>query len=184
MLIPPREQDDFSLTSRLDELLHQAEHSAAETIVLVGHSHFFREVFRRFLHPTFHLTDPHLARTLQSKSIPNCTVLACEFDFAMRPYVIRHVNEIRFAPPPATRSNSDAAERGKTPKSGGASRPAGAVGAAGASSGTPTTIGGVNKPSSGGGFLNFLKAAASTKGSSRLSATKQEADKKLQSSSL
>jgi len=96
-------EDDFSLTSRLDELLHQAEHSAAETIVLVGHSHFFREVFRRFLHPTFHLTDPHLARTLQSKSIPNCTVLACEFDFAMRPYVIRHVNEIRFAPPPATR---------------------------------------------------------------------------------
>ena len=49
-----------------------------------SHSHFFREIFRRFLHPSFYMTDSHLARTLQTKSIPNCTVLACDFDFSLK----------------------------------------------------------------------------------------------------
>ena len=71
-----------------------AEHCAADKIVCVGHSHFFREIFRRFLHPAFAHRDPHLSRTLQSKSVPNCSVLCCEVDFSLKPYMIRNVNQV------------------------------------------------------------------------------------------
>ena len=78
-------EDKESVTERLNEFLHQVEHSPAKTMVVVGHSHFFREVFRRFLHPAFFQHDPQLARTLQTKSVPNCSVLCCDLDFTMRP---------------------------------------------------------------------------------------------------
>ena len=89
-------ESDSSAEMRLDELLHQAEHCAADKIVMVGHSHFYREFFRRYLHPTYWHTDPLYSKLLQTKSIPNCSVVCCDVDFSFRPYVIQHVTEVTF----------------------------------------------------------------------------------------
>ena len=38
------------VAKRMEELVHQIHYSPHERIVLVGHSHFFRALFQRFLH--------------------------------------------------------------------------------------------------------------------------------------
>ena len=95
-------EDSESVTQRLNEFLHQVEHSPAKTIVVVGHSHFYRELFRRFLHPAFFQHDPQLARTLQTKSVPNCSVLCCDLDFTMRPCKCCRAMPCPATPRPAT----------------------------------------------------------------------------------
>lgn len=70
----PSGEDATSLQQRLDELLHQIEHADADKIVIVSHSHYFRAFLRRFLHPSFIHRNAQLARTLQTKSVPNCSV--------------------------------------------------------------------------------------------------------------
>jgi len=103
-------EDSKSLGERMHELIYQLEHASADVIIVVGHSHYFRALFSRFLHPAFFARDPGLAKTLQTKSVPNCTVLDCDIDFSLRPYPIRHVNMITVA--------EDSAKPSKTGTSG------------------------------------------------------------------
>lgn len=108
-------EDSKSLGERMHELIYQLEHASADVIIVVGHSHYFRALFSRFLHPAFFARDPGLAKTLQTKSVPNCTVLDCDIDFSLRPYPIRHVNMITVA--------EDSAKPSKTGNSGPAKAP-------------------------------------------------------------
>mmetsp|Transcript_41004 Transcript_41004/g.108374 ORF Transcript_41004/g.108374 Transcript_41004/m.108374 type:complete len:281 (+) Transcript_41004:2-844(+) len=103
-------EDSKSLDERLNELLHQIEHAPAERIVIVGHSHYYRAFFKRFLHPAFFHRDAGLARTLQTKSVPNCCVLSCSLDFSFRPYPVMNVSEINFNPPTGAPGTKHAAK--------------------------------------------------------------------------
>eukprot|EP00966_Prymnesium_polylepis_P130718 3023612-Prymnesium_polylepis.1 len=57
-------------------------------IVVVGHSNFFRRMFRACLHPSFKKRCPSLANTLCDSKIANCGVVCCELDFAQEQHVI------------------------------------------------------------------------------------------------
>ena len=151
----------------------QLEHSDVERLILVSHSHYYRAFFRRFLHPTFFQRDPVYARTLQTKSVPNCSVLACELDFSLRPYVVRNVNVITF--PPAPSATASSAKAGSEGAAGQARRPASAYagsGAASARSRADETSGRSSGGSSsarerlgggGGGVMGFLHRFQSNK---------------------
>lgn len=90
-------ESDESLGERMQELLLQMQYSTAESIVLVGHSHFFRGFFQRYLHPSVHHRSPEMATELQSSSVPNCAVLHCQLDFGCSPFVVTSVTQIHLA---------------------------------------------------------------------------------------
>ena len=71
--------------ARVDEVLNQLRHSEHERAILVGHSHFLRELFRRHLRPDFAAARPSLAAALQSHKLSNCGVAALEIDFSAAP---------------------------------------------------------------------------------------------------
>ena len=54
-----------SMEERMDELLYQTEHCPSDKIVIVGHSHFYRELFRRHIHPAYYQRDAEFCRFLQ-----------------------------------------------------------------------------------------------------------------------
>jgi len=91
-------ESDKNLGDRLDEFLDQIQHAPQNKIVVVAHSHLFRNLFKRYLHPCFCMRAPDVALRLQSTSIPNGTVLNCTMDFSLReggaPYVIKDVQEL------------------------------------------------------------------------------------------
>jgi len=73
---------------RMDELINQIHYCPHERIVLVGHSHFFRALFQRFLHSEVQRREPELARKLCEDVMPNCAVVSCQFDFSRGPRMI------------------------------------------------------------------------------------------------
>ena len=79
---------------RMEELLHQIQYSPYEKIVLVGHSHFFRALFQRFLHSDVQRREPELARKLCEDVMPNCGVACCQFDFDRGPRMITAVTPL------------------------------------------------------------------------------------------
>jgi len=74
---------------RVEELLHQVRFDPAPSQVLVGHSHYFREMFRHFAAPDCTLTDgaghPLPADQMGSKKLSNAGVARCELDFGSHP---------------------------------------------------------------------------------------------------
>jgi broad specificity phosphatase PhoE len=70
--------------SRTNELLWQLQFAPEERIALVGHSHFFREVFRHHLSPKFAAANRLLALRLANQKLSNCGVVAVTFDFGAR----------------------------------------------------------------------------------------------------
>ena len=70
---------------RLGDLLDQIKYSPAETVVLVGHSHFFRELLRAQLDPSFAEREPTLTAQLKSRKLSNCGVARLELDFEAAP---------------------------------------------------------------------------------------------------
>ena len=52
------------LRLRMEELVQQIRYAPHETIVLVGHSHFFRALFQRYLHADVARKEPELAKQL------------------------------------------------------------------------------------------------------------------------
>lgn len=66
-------ESDKNLEARLHEFLDQIQHAPQSRIVVVAHSHLFRNIFKRFLHPCFCLRAPDVALRLQTTSIPNGT---------------------------------------------------------------------------------------------------------------
>jgi len=70
---------------RLSDLMAQIRYSPAETVVLVGHSHLFRELLRSRIDASFSGRDPSLAASLKSKKLSNCGVARLELDFDAAP---------------------------------------------------------------------------------------------------
>ncbi|CAK0846034.1 unnamed protein product [Prorocentrum cordatum] len=54
--------------------------SPHRTIIVVGHSMFFREVLRRFLSDDFRRTDPEFCRRAGSRKMTNCGVVMLDLD--------------------------------------------------------------------------------------------------------
>lgn len=65
---------------RLQEFMSQLVYSPHRTIVVVGHSHFFRAIFKRFASPAFKAKEPALARRLGEEKLSNCGVARLELD--------------------------------------------------------------------------------------------------------
>lgn len=66
----------FELDERLDEFMHQLFYSPHRTIVVIGHSLFFRKVFGKFLSSDF----PKKKLGLASKKLNNCGVIQITLD--------------------------------------------------------------------------------------------------------
>ena len=71
-----------NVNARVEQLLLQLRHAADEAVVLVGHSHFFRELLDARLHPCAGVADPALAAGLGSCKLRHCNIACCELDFA------------------------------------------------------------------------------------------------------
>ena len=76
---------------RISELLTQIQYSPHDVIIVVGHSHFFRAMFQRFLHSDVARRSPELATKLTEDVLPNCGVACCQFDFTRGPRPITEV---------------------------------------------------------------------------------------------
>lgn len=68
------------LDERLHEFMSQLLFSPHRTIIVVGHSMFFREVLRRFLCDDFRQRDPEFCRGASSRKITNCGVVMLNLD--------------------------------------------------------------------------------------------------------
>eukprot|EP00811_Abedinium_folium_P003292 NODE_13026_length_1189_cov_15.820151.p1 GENE.NODE_13026_length_1189_cov_15.820151~~NODE_13026_length_1189_cov_15.820151.p1 ORF type:complete len:312 (-),score=57.08 NODE_13026_length_1189_cov_15.820151:12-947(-) len=66
------------LQARAEKFLSQLLYSPHQNIVVVGHSLFFRTVFRRYLSDEFKAREPALAHAICSRRLSNCGVLRLE----------------------------------------------------------------------------------------------------------
>eukprot|EP00967_Tisochrysis_lutea_P146926 scaffold278232_cov31-Tisochrysis_lutea.AAC.1 len=66
---------------RIRRLLSEIAESSHGSIVLVGHSHYFRELFRMCLNTE--CVDQETINLLNQKKIGNCDVARCELDFSL-----------------------------------------------------------------------------------------------------
>lgn len=79
--------------TRIDELLCQLQFASEERIALVGHSHFFREVFRHHLHPRYRARNRIMSMRLSGQKLENCGIVAVTFDFAERDRLYAELGE-------------------------------------------------------------------------------------------
>ena len=63
------------------ELFRQIRYCDEERIVLVGHSHLFREFFRQLLHDDFVAREPELSAQLRSRKLENCGAACLDLCF-------------------------------------------------------------------------------------------------------
>lgn len=68
------------LLERLQEFMLQLLYSPHSSIIVVGHSHFFRAIFNRFLANEFKAQEPDLAQKITAMKLKNCGVLRLELD--------------------------------------------------------------------------------------------------------
>jgi len=115
-------ESDKDMEKRLLEFLDQVQYSPHTRIVVVAHSHLFRTIFKKFLHPCYCMRAPETALRLQSTSIPNGTVLHCTMDFTLRaggsPYVIKDVKELMMGSPKLSKKEAKANADKETKKGG------------------------------------------------------------------
>jgi len=72
------------VAARVSELLWQLQFAPEQRIILVGHSHFFRELFKALSSRKFFGRDASLAKRLGKKKLPNGGVAAVELNFSER----------------------------------------------------------------------------------------------------
>jgi len=68
------------LQVRMDEFMSQLLYSPHQSVVVVGHSHFFRAVFRRYLSAEFKDQNSKLANEITIQKLMNCGVARLELD--------------------------------------------------------------------------------------------------------
>jgi len=68
------------LQVRMDEFMAQLLYSPHQSVVVVGHSHFFRAVFRRYLSANFKDQSTRLANEITTRKLMNCGVARLELD--------------------------------------------------------------------------------------------------------
>lgn len=73
-------ESETQLQARLHEFMSQLLYSPHANIIVVGHSHFFRAVFREFLSAEFRAQKPELARDFSSMKLMNCGVARLDLD--------------------------------------------------------------------------------------------------------
>jgi broad specificity phosphatase PhoE len=73
-------ESDQQLEARLDEFMAQLKYSPHRTIVVIGHSQFFRAIFKKFLPEGFKVERSSFAKELSTKKLPNCGVARLELD--------------------------------------------------------------------------------------------------------
>jgi broad specificity phosphatase PhoE len=78
-------ESDDALQARLNEFMAQLLYSPHRTIVVVGHSHFFRACFKRFLAPHGSDVASGLAEDLHKHLLPNCGVARLMLDAVRNP---------------------------------------------------------------------------------------------------
>jgi broad specificity phosphatase PhoE len=74
-------ESELEVHQRLAEFVRQIQYASEETIVLVGHSHWIRELLREYLHASVGRRDPEFAKRLASRKLSNCGVARLAFDF-------------------------------------------------------------------------------------------------------
>jgi len=79
-------ESEGHVVDRIDDMLNQVHFNTSKSVVLVGHSHYFREVMRHFRAEACALSDSggeSLDPTqLKSKKLSNAGVIKCELDFS------------------------------------------------------------------------------------------------------
>jgi len=70
------------VNERLADFMRQVHYAPETTLVLVGHSHWIRELLRANLHPDFALQSSEFASQLKSHKLSNCGVARLELDFS------------------------------------------------------------------------------------------------------
>lgn len=75
-------ESDTQVKARLEEFMAQLKYSRHKSIVVVGHSHFFRAVFKQFLSTDFRerADKKDFARDLSTKKLSNCGVARLDLD--------------------------------------------------------------------------------------------------------
>ena len=66
---------------RIAELFHQVRFATPASQVLVGHSHWIRELLRANLHASVAAAEPAFAKQLRSRKLSNCGVARLDLDF-------------------------------------------------------------------------------------------------------
>ena len=69
------------VNQRLRDLSDQLRYSPAESMVLVGHSHLMREMFKTQIDASLAVRDPAFAAQLRSRKLSNCGVAMLTLDF-------------------------------------------------------------------------------------------------------
>ncbi|GAB5362040.1 hypothetical protein AAMO2058_000764000 [Amorphochlora amoebiformis] len=64
--------DESSMRERLDDLMSVLQFSPFKKIIVVGHSHFFREFFNMYLSDSFRSTYPQIYSDLTNDVLKNC----------------------------------------------------------------------------------------------------------------
>eukprot|EP00301_Raphidiophrys_heterophryoidea_P013057 c20399_g1_i1.p1 GENE.c20399_g1_i1~~c20399_g1_i1.p1 ORF type:complete len:461 (-),score=136.46 c20399_g1_i1:1402-2784(-) len=73
-------EPEEDVQNRTSELMWQLRYMHESHIILVGHSHFFREIMQHFVSPG--CVNPELAAKLKEKVIVNCGVMKLDLDFS------------------------------------------------------------------------------------------------------
>lgn len=73
-------ESSSQLKERLEEFKNKLLYSPMRSLVVVGHSHFFRAFFKSFTSDAFKTKKPELASNLAVKKLINCGVVRVELD--------------------------------------------------------------------------------------------------------
>ena len=68
--------------ARMEDFLAQVRFDPEESIIIVGHSHYFREIFAEYIHEDFAAKEPELTVKLQQHKLMNAGVARVELDFS------------------------------------------------------------------------------------------------------
>jgi broad specificity phosphatase PhoE len=76
-------EEDKTLGARVKEAVNFIRHSPHDTIICVGHSLFFREIFKQLRHPAMLKTRPDIASDMVSKKLNNAAVFGTTVEFGL-----------------------------------------------------------------------------------------------------
>ena len=83
----------IALDERITKMMEVVQQSPYESVILVGHSLFFKHLMGEYQHPAFHDEDPGYASHFANSKLQNCGVAALEVDFDVHElkHVIRNI---------------------------------------------------------------------------------------------
>jgi hypothetical protein len=67
---------------RAEELLLTIKYCREDSIIITGHSLFWRNLMRTYICPDYSTAEPEHCTAVTTKKLPNCGVAKCAFDFS------------------------------------------------------------------------------------------------------